>query len=322
MNPTLSIIIPAYNVCDFIGLALESIQAQTCPPDEIIIIDDGSSDGTLGRVHSFAFDSRVVVVSQHNRGQGPARNLGAQLATSDYLYFFDADDLICVDFVESIKTILNGFRLPDLLLFSGSVIGNSFSPYLRGVTLSTTTPFNVLRHLKDDHRSSSCSPCLYVVKRSFWGEARLSFMPNYFEDEALFYPLILSSSSCCIVDIVLFSRRIRSGSTMTMVLNDKHVQGALDGIVLTSDLLAKEPSSFARQLLAERLLFFIAKYIHVCLKTKRRPLLRLLFGHRLPFLFQLKVAKLLSEGHVFNILKSTYSKMSSFSLPPHPPAQP
>lgn len=114
-----SIIIPAYNVENYLGEALDSIKAQSQLPDEVILIDDGSIDRTLEVAKSYNFPFPYQVVSIENGGQGNARNLGVSLVSSEYIYFFDSDDLLAKNFISSIKDQICRNQHPDIILFSG-----------------------------------------------------------------------------------------------------------------------------------------------------------------------------------------------------------
>lgn len=87
----LSVVIPAFNRADLIGATLESLLAQTRPPDEIVVVDDGSSDGTPDAVS--AFGRAVTLLCQENAGAGAARNRGFAASTGDAIHFMDSDDL-------------------------------------------------------------------------------------------------------------------------------------------------------------------------------------------------------------------------------------
>ena len=86
-----SVIIPVYNGECYLAEAIESILAQTLPPDEIIIVDDGSTDETPRIARCFVYPVRYH--AQSHSGAGAARNRGVSLAQGDWLAFLDADDL-------------------------------------------------------------------------------------------------------------------------------------------------------------------------------------------------------------------------------------
>ena len=85
-----SVIIPAYNVGRIVGRAIESALAQTAPPLEIIVVDDGSSDDTGAVAEQYG--AKVRVLRQANAGPAAARNRGARAAAGDWLAFLDSDD--------------------------------------------------------------------------------------------------------------------------------------------------------------------------------------------------------------------------------------
>lgn len=85
-----SVVIPVFNGAELIGEALDSVIGQTRPPEQVILVDDGSTDGTESAVRRFA---GVEYVRQANAGAAAARNAGARLATRPFLAFLDADDL-------------------------------------------------------------------------------------------------------------------------------------------------------------------------------------------------------------------------------------
>ncbi len=91
MSASISCIVPVYNGARFLAEALESVLAQTLPPNEIIVVDDGSTDATAEVVR--AYIRHVFYVRQPHAGAASARNCGIGLATSDLLSFLDADGL-------------------------------------------------------------------------------------------------------------------------------------------------------------------------------------------------------------------------------------
>jgi glycosyltransferase involved in cell wall biosynthesis len=90
-QPTVSVVIPTFNSASLVTLAVDSALAQTAPPAEVIVVDDGSTDDTRRQVS--AYGDRVVYLHQPNRGVAAARNLGLRRATCEFIAFLDADDL-------------------------------------------------------------------------------------------------------------------------------------------------------------------------------------------------------------------------------------
>lgn len=255
---TISIIIPAFNVEKYLRAALDSIKAQKQLPDEVILIDDGSTDQTLEIARSYHFPVPYQVVSIKNGGQGNARNFGISLASSEYVYFFDSDDLLAKDFVSAIKKQIYSNQYPDILLFSGDSFndceyqGERWVNYRRGFSGSfSRTEFLDKAFI---HKALFCSPCLYVSRKSLWGPQGLAFAPDFLEDEALFFPLLFACRTFVVFDEVLFLRRNRADSTMTMVRNEKHLNGALNCVRTTLQLYdSKELNDKERQHTLRRL---------------------------------------------------------------------
>jgi glycosyltransferase involved in cell wall biosynthesis len=91
MTPLISCIVPAFNAERFLGEALDSILAQTWRPLEVIVVDDGSTDGTAGVAERYG--ERITYICQANAGPAAARNRGLDAATGAYVAFLDADDV-------------------------------------------------------------------------------------------------------------------------------------------------------------------------------------------------------------------------------------
>src|ERR1700736_1205130 len=99
MKNLVSILIPAFNEARWIGDAIASAVDQTWPHTEIIVVDDGSTDGTAAIAKRFA-SANVKIATQPHQGASAARNLAFSLCQGDYIQWLDGDDLLAPDKIE------------------------------------------------------------------------------------------------------------------------------------------------------------------------------------------------------------------------------
>ncbi|MBK9122946.1 MAG: glycosyltransferase [Chloroflexi bacterium] len=108
-DPRISIVIPAYNARSTIADAVDSCLAQTFPDFEIIVVDDGSSDGTADLLaERYADEPRLRVIRQENAGVSAARNAGIAAARGEFIHFLDADDNLLPQKLEASLAIVDG----------------------------------------------------------------------------------------------------------------------------------------------------------------------------------------------------------------------
>jgi glycosyltransferase involved in cell wall biosynthesis len=96
--PTISVIIPCYNRATLVGETIQNMLDQTLPPDEIIVVDDGSTDNSADIVSSFG--GIVRLIRQTNQGPGAARNAGIKAAKGEFIQLMDSDDLASLNKLE------------------------------------------------------------------------------------------------------------------------------------------------------------------------------------------------------------------------------
>lgn len=101
MEKLVSIIIPVYNVQEYLRKCLDSVINQTYKNLEIIIVNDGSTDNSFSICKEYAKkDPRIILLSQENRGLSNARNTGIKKISGNYIYFVDSDDWLRLDAIE------------------------------------------------------------------------------------------------------------------------------------------------------------------------------------------------------------------------------
>lgn len=118
-NTGFSVIVPLYNKVGEVTATLGSVLSQTLPPREVIVIDNGSTDGSVEAVQAIA-DPRVRLLHEAQRGPGPARNRGIAEASGSWIAFIDADDLWSPNHLEVLDALIA--RHPDCAL-----VGSGFS---------------------------------------------------------------------------------------------------------------------------------------------------------------------------------------------------
>ncbi|MBK9638742.1 MAG: glycosyltransferase family 2 protein [Bacteroidetes bacterium] len=98
LNELVSVIIPVYNGEKFVAASIESALKQSYSPIEIIVINDGSTDGTQEILNQF--EGKIIVIRQKNAGQADARNHGLTIAKGKYIALLDSDDLFIPEKIE------------------------------------------------------------------------------------------------------------------------------------------------------------------------------------------------------------------------------
>jgi hypothetical protein len=284
----ISAIVPAYNVERYVGAALDSLLDQSAPFHEIIVVDDGSTDGTGAIVEQYRGHPAVRIVHVANGGQGRARNLALAMASGDYVYFFDADDLLRRDFVASMQALLGARPEVDIVYFSGQsfVDAGCDAGYLPAYRRNLEMEFGsgveaagamLLRG------TCFASPCLYLSRRSLWGEGALAFLPIVHEDEEIITRLVCAAGVSLCLDTVFFERRIRTDSTMTQARSERHAAGYLHTLASLAGQCRRQRTALSpiRPQLVRRFYGILAGYLAICKAIGARPRYRALGTHML-----------------------------------------
>jgi glycosyltransferase involved in cell wall biosynthesis len=122
-SPSVTVVVPAYNAEDYIGEALIAILSQTAPPEEVVVVDDGSTDGTQDAL--VPFRSEIRIVEQSNRGCAGAYNRGFAEARGEYVARCDSDDIWEPDKLERQRAALIAHPEVDIAMGAAWVFGRT-----------------------------------------------------------------------------------------------------------------------------------------------------------------------------------------------------
>lgn len=104
VTPAVSVIIPVYNTAPYLEECIESVLCQSWDDFELILVDDGSTDGSIGIAERYCLnDSRVTLIKSEHGGQGHARNIGLDHARGEYIAFIDSDDSVAADYLKNLR---------------------------------------------------------------------------------------------------------------------------------------------------------------------------------------------------------------------------
>lgn len=252
-----SIIIPIYNLQDYIVECLESILIQKDATFEIICIDDASTDNSLNILLEYQRnDSRIkVFLNKTNQGPATSRNNGLRQACGKYIYYLDGDDCLKENALKKMLNLMNEKDL-DFLGFSSEIFYDDEQlkmecefdkdEYIRhnccGEVLDGPEMFSLLY---DNHERACANLCLYCFRNDFIkGKGLYDIEGLRYADDNLFIKYMNANRVMCIKE-VLHRRRYRRGST---------VMGPAKKVYLESEivLLADEFACWQKQRLTKK----------------------------------------------------------------------
>ena len=209
-----SIIVPVYNVKEYLPACMESLLNQACQDFEIILVDDGSTDGSgmLCDGYQAAYPERIRVVHQANGGLGAARNTGIDLSVGDYLLFVDSDDLLEESALACLSEHID-LTGCDMYTFSFSYLrGAALNPG-EGSALEGKEPFTLEEH--PEILLQTPSACLRICRREIYVDHGFRFPGRVWYEDLRTTPKLLPE--CKSIEVLpqrLYHYRIREGSIM------------------------------------------------------------------------------------------------------------
>lgn len=208
-----SIIVPVYNAALYLGQCVDSLLSQTYSDVEVLLIDDGSTDGSRELCDSLASsDRRVRVAHQANEGVSSARNKGMGLASGDYIMFVDADDWLVQDAIETLLDATRG--ITSLTLFDYSTTTADGTGLLRANNFGSLSGLfdasAIQKRCLDvgDSQMLSSSWTLFVEKRTLLDSGvRFNRQIKMMEDLLFLYELLQNVDRVLVIDKDLYRWR-------------------------------------------------------------------------------------------------------------------
>lgn len=278
----LSIIIPCYNVAPYVERAVRSVQEQAFGDWELILVDDGSADGTLSVLRRLeAADSRIRVIAQENSGVSAARNAGLRAARGEYVHFVDADDYLSsygnVERWENCDVAVYGFSM-----HTGKKV-QTFLPPRDGSSL-------LVRYLKGQRLHLGG----FVFRRAFLEQNDICFdeQTYYSEDKEVMVRSLLYAKKVYTIGEPLYHYVRREDSAMARPLSMRRLTGfaAMDRIVALACSHGSKEVFYAAEV--NRCMDALTLYrdysslnVDEALKREVADKVKANFGARIPFSF-------------------------------------
>ena len=214
----ISLIVPVYNVEEYLEECLESIRKQTYQDIEVILVNDGSTDGSQAICEYFCqTDKRFRLINQKNQGQSVARNHGVKESLGEYIMFVDSDDVIKANILD----VLLSYMKADVDLVESSLVRNQEE-------LHKNKPIRVIFEGNSTAAIIKCialkevnySPCAKLYRREII--EKVPFLEGYiYEDVFTGINYLKHMRKIVVVDYIGYYYRVRPNSTMTKSFNEK-----------------------------------------------------------------------------------------------------
>lgn len=245
-----SIVVPVYNVAPYVDQCLSSIAAQTLADIEVIVVDDGSTDGSGAICDEWAArDSRFTVVHQPNRGLSAARNAGLDRATAEYIQFVDSDDYVSPRYTEELLKAARKTGCPCAICGNAAQQAGGWrtaTPTSHPTVMSAHDCLQLAMSNKRKQAHRIGFPVWdRIYHRSLFDEHSIRFPEGHvYEDIWIVVPLFRASISIALIPDILYFKRQRKGS----ITQSRTAQNAID-YVCAREALCAHVASYYQDLL-------------------------------------------------------------------------
>lgn len=226
-SPTVSIIVPVYNVKEYVPRCLDSLISQTLQDIEIITIDDGSTDGSSSILDSYSQkDDRVKVIHVENGGVSKARNIGLDKANGEFIGFVDSDDFVDSTMFDRLVSRARE-SAADCVQCSIDVVEEGSGKETEGRTSGETTVLGDCNEIMNRFFDGKIdnSVCDKIFRKSIIGNIRFPLGWSFAEDFYFNAIFLLGCRIMVLVDDVLYHYFMRNLSSSHEMISDRHLKG-------------------------------------------------------------------------------------------------
>ena len=236
---SISVIIPLYNTEGYIERCLESVCKQINNNDEIIIIDDGSTDSSYEIASKYKRKCKnIILIQTKNNGLSAARNIGVSRAKCDYLLFLDSDDYLSNNTFNNFKEVISKHK-PEVILGGSNKYLMNGKKETRILNIDEGM-YNINKLLKEIGKVSEDPPipvCYYLYKKDFITSNNYEFFENHIhEDELWTQQILLNVSKIYYSKFVFYNYCVRNNSIMTSTNINKSGEDLLEICVKIKEL--------------------------------------------------------------------------------------
>ena len=253
-SSTISIIVPVYNTFDYLEDCIKSIVKQTYSNLEILIIDDGSTDGSLDLSRKFAKqDSRISVISKKNGGVSSARNLGIKKSSGHYITFVDSDDRISPDLIKLLYGIIKKNDCDIAICGAYNVSENTevIDDSIEDIDSKIDNETAISRILYQKGIDNAVFAKLY--KKCLFDSILFNTKISYGEDLDVNYKLFKNAKYVAISSAKKYYYLKRQGSAM----NSQFSKKKMDSLLITESIYEESKKMYPKLLKASELKQFI-----------------------------------------------------------------
>lgn len=212
-----SIVVPVYNIEDYIRRCIESIIIQNFDDYEVLLVNDGSTDDSLSICQEYAEKyKQFSVLTKENGGLSDARNYGIAHAVGKYIVFLDGDDTLEEYALEKLANLIKINQCPSVVLYSANRIKNGRSSVFRHIPFNGVITGSEYLKLKKHNCNYRYEAWLFSIKKDFVKNERLLFKKGLLhEDIPWFFEVMLKADSVAYSDIIFYNYYIRQNSIST-----------------------------------------------------------------------------------------------------------